>query len=328
MTKIHRHILAGYILFVIMASARGQEVNVTASFDSTRIYIGDQIRFIVNIDKPAGLNLSHTVFKDTLIKNIEIISGPVIDSSSQNGRTRIIERYLVTSFDSGYYQIPPVYAEMKNENGLKRFYSEYSRLKVMRVNIAPADTVSKIFDIVKPYKAPVTAGEVLPWILIISVIGALVWLAYRYIVRHKKPGMETKIIINPDPAHIIALRQLEKLKDEKLWQRGEIKLYYSRLTEILRQYLEDRFRVYSLEMTTGETLNALVKTGFKKDGSYNQIKNVLTNADLVKFAKYTPEPSEHEALFQESWNFVLATREEPEIIENGGMLDKKGEGTL
>ena len=78
----------------------------------------------------------------------------------------------------------------------------------------------------------------------------------------------------------------------------------------MRQYLENRFRVYSLELTTAETLEALVKTGFKKNGTYNELKTVLTGADLVKFAKYKPIPAENESHFQTSWNFVLATREE------------------
>ena len=328
MTKIDRYIISASILFTSFIYARGQDINVTSSFDSARIYIGDQIKFTMTIDQPAGLNLSLPFFKDTLTKNIEIISGPVVDSATQNGRKKIIEKYLITSFDSGRYQIPPVFAEMKNENGLKRFYSDYSRLQVMRVKIAPADTAAKIFDIIKPYRAPVTVGEVLPWILIVSVIGVFIWLAYRYLAKLKKSGRETEIIIKPDPAHIIAFRELEKLRDEKLWQKGDIKLYYTRLTEILRQYLENRFKVFSLEMTTRETLEALVKTGFKKDGSYNQLKSVLSSADLVKFAKYNPEPSEHESLFQDSWNFVLATKEEPAFYENAMIKEKTVEETL
>ena len=101
-------------------------------------------------------------------------------------RIKIIQKYLITSFDSGRYQVPPVFAEMKNESGLKRFYSDYSLLKVIRVRIAPADTVTKIFDIIKPYRAPVTVGEVLPWVLIAAVIAALAWFAIRYIKKYKK----------------------------------------------------------------------------------------------------------------------------------------------
>jgi hypothetical protein len=94
-----------------------------------------------------------------------------------------------------------------------------------------------------------------------------------------------------------------------LWQKGAIKTYYTRLTEILRQYLENRFRVFSLELTTDETLDSLIKTGFKKDGSYKLLKTVLTGADLVKFAKHIPEPTENESQYQKSWDFVFTTRE-------------------
>jgi hypothetical protein len=322
-----RYILA-LLLLQLFSSASAQDVKVKSSFDSTRIFIGDQIRFTVTIEKPAGLKLILPALKDTLIKNIEIVSGPVVDSTPQGGRMKIIQRYLVTSFDSGRYQVPPVFAEIKNENGLKRFYSDYSLLKVMRVKIAPPDTVSKIFDIVKPYRAPVTVGEVLPWVLIVALAAGLVWLAIRYIRKLRSTGREPEVIINPDPAHVIALRELERLRDEKLWQSGEIKKYYTRLTEVLRQYLENRYRVYSLELTTSETLVALVKTGFKRDGSYSQLKNVLTSADLVKFAKYNPEPSENESVFQESWNFVLATKEELASLPERETDEKKKEGSV
>jgi hypothetical protein len=323
MTKIFKYSLVLSLLFALCLSAGAQDVKVTSAFDSTRILIGDQIRFTVTVDQPDGLKFALPVFKDTLVKNIEILSGPVIDSTREKGRLKIIQKYLITSFDSGRYQIPPVFVEIKTENGLKRFYSEYSLLEVMRVRIAPADTVAKIFDIIQPYKAPITVGDVLPWVLIAAVIGALAWFAVRYIRKLRSSRGEIEEIVIADPAHVIALRDLEKLRDEKLWQNGEIKLYYTRLTEILRQYLENRFRVFSLELTTSETLEALVRTGFKKNGSYNQLRGVLTGADLVKFAKYTPEPSEHESIFQDSWNFVLATKEEPSADE---MADKKDSG--
>lgn len=319
---MHLIISAIYVSF-------GQDVIITSSFDTSRIFIGDQIRFTISIDQPSSLRLTLPFFKDTLINKIEILSGPVTDSSIiRDGRIKIVEKYLITSFDSGFYQIPPVFAEMKNENGLKRFYSDYSQLEVMRVKIAPADTTLKIYDIIKPYRAPVTIGEVLPWVLLVSLFGIAVWAAIRFIrkLRKSKDGIE--IVIDPDPAHITAFRELEKLKEENLWQKGEIKNYYSKLTGILRQYLENRYNVYSLELTTNETLEALKKTGFKKDGSYNLLKTILTGADLVKFAKYNPEPSENELHFQNSWDFVLATKENEEITEAAGEKNKIREGSL
>jgi hypothetical protein len=300
------------ILFIaIFPSSFGQNVNVTSAFDSAKISIGDQIKFTITVDKPTSIKVSLPVFKDTLIKNIEIISGPKLDSSIQmDGRMRLVQKYIVTSFDSGSYKINPIYAETKNAAGLKRFYSDYSSLQVMRVKIAPPDSTTKIFDIIKPYKAPVTVGEILPWVLIALIAGAIVWLAIRFFRKIKKPEEGEVPYVAPDPAHIIAFRELEYLKSQELWQKGETKMYYTRLTEILRQYLENRFRVFSLELTTEETLVELIKTGFKKNGGFNDLKSVLTGADLVKFAKYKPAADENEAHFQNSWKFVDSTKEE------------------
>jgi hypothetical protein len=303
-------IISIFLFISIISSSFGQEVNIKSSFDSSRIYVGDQIKFTITIDKPSNFGLSLPIFKDTLCKNIEIISGPRVDSSAiQNGRIKIIEKYLITSFDSGRYQVKPFFAEAKNEGGMKRFYSDYSILEVMRVKIAPADTASKIFDIIRPYNAPLTFAEVLPWILIITLVGIIAWLAVRFLWKLKKSDSGAETYIPPEPAHVIAFRELEKLKNEELWQKGEVKKYYTTLTEILRRYLENRFRVFSLELTTAETLESLIKTGFKKNGSYNDLKAVLTGADLVKFAKHNPVASENESHFQNSWNFVISTKE-------------------
>jgi len=289
-------------------TALSQEVEIKSSFDTSSIYIGDQISYTIEISQPAKLKLTIPLFKDTLYKNIEIISGPVTDSSINDGRINIIQKYRITSFDSGRYQLPPVYAESKEGSSIKRYYSEYSLLEVKRVPIAPADTTAQIFDIIKPYRAPVTLGEILPWVLLGILLAALIWLSVRYFrrYRNKKEGIEP--LITEDPAHVIAFRDLTILREEQLWQKGEIKYYYTRLTEILRQYLENRYGVYSLEMTTSETLDALVRTGFKKENSYQLLKGVLTGADLVKFAKYNPEPSENDIHFQSSWEFVEATK--------------------
>ncbi len=312
-------------LFITLSSAVCQEVVVTSAFDTSSIYIGDQIKYTITVDQPAELSLELPFFKDSLCKNIEIVAGPVRDSSTQNGRVKIIEQYLITSFDSGRYQLDPVYAELKNQSGIKRFYSDYSQLEVLRVKIAPADSTAKIFDIIQPYRAPVTLGEMLPWMLAALLVSVIIWFLMRYIKQLRKAKKPEEVEITPDPAHLIAFRELEKLKTEELWQKGEIKYYYTRLTEILRQYLENRFGVYSLELTTSETLDELVRKGFKKGDSYKVLKSVLTGADLVKFAKYSPETAEHDEHFQNSWNFVSATMKEEIAVSSSGIIENTNE---
>jgi len=318
------------ITLVILASfffakMNGQDIKVSAGFDTSRIYIGDQIHFSVTVDQPAGLKLDIPVFRDTINKNIEILSGPVTDSSVvSDGMIRVSRKYLVTAFDSGMYFVKPVFVELKDANGIKRFYSDYSILDVARVQMTPPDSASGIFDIVQPYGAPLTFVEILPWILLVLAAALLIWAVIRFGRRLKKKEKEEVIPVISEPAHVIAFRELEKLKEEKLWESGEVKKYYTRLTEILRQYLENRYRVFSLEMTTSETLETLVKTGFRKDETYDYLKSVLNGADLVKFAKYKPEPAENEVSFVNSWTFVSSTKMEqsvPDTNESGN--DKK-----
>lgn len=304
--------ISGLLIFMFLNRVIvAQDVSVISVFDTSSIYIGDQINYKIIITQPADIRLDLPLLRDTLCRSIEILSGPQSDTSVVNGgRIQIVEKYLVTSFDSGHYRINPVFAEKKDESGLKRFYSDYAFLEVKRVEITPPDTVSRIFDIIGPYKAPLTLDEIFPWILAGLVLAGIAWLIIRIVKRLRGRKPESERVVIKDPPHVIAFRELEKLREEKLWQRGETKKYYTRLTEILRKYIEDRFGVDSLEMTTSETLEALVKSGFRKDESYNKLKSVLNGADLVKFAKYKPEPSENESSFELSWDFVSSTKQE------------------
>ena len=314
--KKKRSVILLYLLAGFFAASEAQEIEVTAAFDSSSIYIGDQINYTVSVSQPADIELNLQYLKDTLCRNIEIVSGPFTDSMKvEKTRLKIVNRYLITSFDSGFYEVPPVYAELKSETGIKRFYSDYSPLKVMRVNITPPDS-AKFFDIIDPYGAPVTLDEILPWILLATVIAAAIWGIIRLLKKYRKTKKEPEFLINPDPAHVIAFRDLEKLREEQIWQKGEVKLYYSRLTEILRQYLENRYGVFSLEMTTSETLEALLKTGFQKNGLFTSLKTILNGSDLVKFAKYKPDPVENDVHFQNSWAFVEATMLKKEVADS------------
>lgn len=296
------------LFLVLHPGITGQDVSVTTAFDSTKILIGDHVGFTINIEQPQGIILALPVFRDTLTGKIEVIDGPDFDTVSL-GRERILitEKYLVTSFDSGYHRVDPVYAELAGTGGIKRYYSDYSVLEVARAAVTPPDS-AEIFDIAGPYRAPVTAGEVMPWALLALVTGLLVWLIIKLIRRLRKEKKEEVKPAIQEPAHVIAFRELELLRNEQLWQKGETKRFYVRLTEIVRQYLENRYGVNSLELTTSETLEALVKTGFKKNESYNKLRSVLNQADLVKFAKYKPDPVENDTVFNESWDFINSTR--------------------
>lgn len=302
-----------------------QDVQVTAKFDTSSILIGDQIYFTIKIDKPAGTNIVFPVFKDTLYQKIEIISGPQTDSLQlHNGINSIISKYLITSFDSGFYQVPPVYAEIVSANGTKRFYSSYASLEVSRIRTAPTDSTDVIYDVIKPIKAPLTVGDIIPWFFCLIVIVFVTWYLIRLIRNSKKKIKTGDQTVIREPAHVIAFRDLEKLKNEDLWQNGEIKLYYTRLSEILRQYLENRYFISSMESTTEETLSIYNKTIKPDADEFLTLKSVLINADLVKFAKFKPLQSDNEISFENSWKFVSLTTPNPDIKEESSdKIEKK-----
>jgi hypothetical protein len=318
---MRRLTIISIILSLFAANLAAQEITVTSGFDTTRIYIGDQINFTVAVEQPKEISLAIPVLKDTICDKVEILAGPVTDTSIiDDQRIRVITKYLVTSFDSGFYVSQPIYADAQGTNGTARYYSGYSRLEVSRVSIAPADTTDVVYDIVAPYGAPVTIDEVLPWVLLAVLIALALYGLYRliyFIAKKRLNKGEEEIEIPREPAHIVAYRELEILHDEELWQKGEIKEYYSRLTGILRQYLDNRYGINSLELTTAETLEILVKSGFKKDEPYTKLKMILDGSDLVKFAKHKPGNEIHESFYDETRHFVDVTMEKTAINGEG-----------
>jgi hypothetical protein len=310
-----RDILSIFIFICLSVSfsnrVHSQEVNVRTEPDTMTLLIGDQIWFTVTIEKPAGLDLDFPRLRDTLISKIEILRGPLSDTTTlENDKEIIRDRYLITSFDSGRYEIPPFYAELVSDDGIKRFYSGYSYLSVKRPDIAPQDSTMQFFDIIPPYKAPLTLGETLPWLLIILAIVVVAYLIVRYLKsRRKRENGE----FSEDPveaAHIVAYRKLERLKSDKLCQKGEYKEYYTRLSEILRVYIDMRFSMNSMESTTGEILMEIDTFPVVEGEPSDSLRQVLELADMVKFAKYIPDSSDCELSMEQAWSFISMTRKE------------------
>ncbi len=143
----------------------------------------------------------------------------------------------------------------------------------------------------------------------IITVSTLVYLHYRKHRKVKSPDgkpVEPKKVL---PAHVTALQALEALADKKLWEAGQAKLFYTELTDILRRYIEERYTVSAMECTTDEILQELIELTMQQKSSYNNLREVLQLADLVKFAKYQPMPDENKMAFMNSRLFVEQTKE-------------------
>jgi len=191
----------------------------------------------------------------------------------------------------------------------------------------PVDTTKGITDIKPPYEIKVSFMEILPYISVGLILALIMFFYLRYLRKRRS----VKEIIDkpsppPIPAHILALEQLDELVREKLWQQGKIKLYYSRLTDIVRQYIELRFGVPAMEETTEDIMRDFTHGKQVREEIRIELKSLLELADLVKFAKWNPVAEENEASQQSAYDFILrtkpvinlrkpVTKEDPELIK-------------
>ncbi len=315
-----RRAIALVIILSLFAPAYTQEIIVKSYPDTTSILIGDQIGFSVSATIPSGINASLSAKNDTLAGKIIILGRDARDTvKSPDGNMTLTDRYLITAYDSGTYSIPPFYAELLSGDSLVRYYSDYSYLRVVRPDVTPKDTTDVIFDIVPPRAAPVTFSDILPWLIIALLAAVVIYLLARFLPRN--PFIR---FVRPpaprDPAHIIALRELNRLKEEELWQKGEVKEYYSRLSDILRRYIDDRYGISSPELTTDETVRMLQKAAVTSHEEMALVKEILSLSDMVKFAKYVPQAELHGRSYNDAVRFVELTRAHevtPEESSNG-----------
>jgi len=286
-----------------------QTIQVSAKLDSTNnIIIGDQVKLKLQATCPSGTILMWPAIKDTIIKQIEVAGRSKIDTvfSADKKSITLSQTYTITSFDSGSYKIPAFefnYRFLKDSNN----YSALTNELLLNVNTVQVDTTKTIKDIKAPLKAPLMFKELLPYIGIGIAIIAIILLIIYYI--RKKRKSEPLIKLKPArviPAHEIALQALQKLKDDKLWQNNKVKLYYIELTDILRKYIEGRFEVEAMEMTTDE-IAAIFKSIDIDDELKRKLKYILVLADLVKFAKAQPIANEHDICFGNAFDFVNGT---------------------
>lgn len=313
------------ILFTLPVITTGQRIKATASLDSTHILIGDQVNLILELEKPESLNMDFPVLANNLSEYIEILRQSPIDTILENNTMKLVQKLLITSFDSGEHRIPPFWFRLYLDDRMDSVASNELFLKVFTMEI---DTTQGPTDIKMPYGAPITLKEVTPWILGILLLGGILFFIFYYISRRKRNLPVFVLPSKPkEPAHIVALRDLDRIKDEKLWQKDKIKEYYSQVTDVLRTYIEERFAIPAPEYTTEETLRAFTTVGnLLSAKSMSNLSQILSLADLVKFAKYLPLPDDHNLTLVNAYFFVNDTKIEevkkPENPENG----ESGEG--
>ncbi len=294
------------LFFLSFILVKGQEVRLRTALEHDTIWLGDQLKLLMVVELPAGSKIDFPQLPDS-IQKIEILQKSKIDTSKLDGtKIQLKQTYLVTCFDSGAHYIPPFYFKIKNGEHIDSLKSNDLSLFV---KFPPVDLKKGPADIKKPFTAPITFKEIAPWLLGIILLAAFIFLVIYAISRRNKNKPLFQRPPKPKlPPHIIALQELDKLKTEELWQHEKVKDYYTRLTDIIRFYIEDRFMVAAMEQTTFEILREFKgeKSPIDKK-SYKELKEILELADFVKFAKLTPLPDENHNMLSYAYLFVKDT---------------------
>ena len=268
----------------------------TATMDTNAILIGEQINFTIS-NSIANTNVWPT-YDEFLVEGIEIIKQEKLDTSN----SIISQNFIITAWDTGSYYIPSIlFSESSKTEGL-----------LLNVQTIALEEGAELKDIKQPMQAPIGWSDIWPWLLGIITIALIVYLLKKYVFNKKEEVItaKPKAII---PADITALKQLNMLEKDQLWQAGKIKEYHTELSEIIRRYTENRFDFIALELATDEIISEL-----KSKVNNEQLASItilLQRADLAKFAKSKPDTDENEESMQLAKHFVGQTKQKE--ITNG-----------
>ncbi|WP_396156117.1 hypothetical protein [Flavobacterium sp.] len=304
-----------YILFLLISTSLFAQ-KVTTSIDSTKKKIGAEFKLTLktNVDTLSKVKFPNAKFFGAL----EVIQSYKIDTVKNGARYELIKKYGLTQFDSGKYTIPRIPVLI---NG-KPSFSDSIKVEVNDVKV---DTLKqKMFDIKDIAKVESPLGSWWIYLLILLAIGVIGYFVYKYIKkRQSEPKVEAIIFKSPIEKATSLLQQLEK---KELWQKGEIKNYYSELTDIARNYIEEEIHIPAMESTTSELIEALRKAAKQKklklsNETVENLEKVLKQADLVKFAKVKPLDFEiEEDKKRISSSIVTIHKSIPEVVEDNDEL--------
>ncbi|MEO8591633.1 MAG: hypothetical protein ABI432_19785 [Flavobacteriales bacterium] len=307
------------ILFHIAALLPGAlfaqtwDEGVSAALDTTALRIGEQVTLTLSVQYRGGgatPSIAWPVIGDTLNQHIEVVKDSGVDTllvrEVENGFIQRRALHL-TSFDTGYWAIPAFRFHM---NGAQL----ESKPMLLHVQGVQLDSTLAARDIKGIHELPFSftywLREHATWVVGGAAVVALAALILWLVLRKRKEGPAAEAPPIYVPVHQRTIDALNALEKQRLWQNGEHKAYHSRITDLLRAYIEERYRVPAMESTTDELLQELRVSALSLD-QRGQLGNMLRLADMVKFAKALPSPIENEQMMTGALRFVQETADIP-----------------
>jgi len=303
-------VLPVMVLLLSFIKVGAQQTTLTDRIDASQISVGDPVRVFIEVHHNDKLGkLQWATIPDTF-NTLEVREKGKIDTLKQGGITTYKQRITITGFDSGIFKIPSFYFTVQPNSGTP--YTVQSDSFQITVQTLAVDT-TKAFKGIKEIIQVKSSWLDYIWYIVgaIILIILVVFIAL-YFIKNRKVQLPVGPKEPEETFYDKALRQLTELEQKHMWQNGQVKQYYIELTDILRSYIEDRFRTPAMELTTDELL-AIVMRNKEMVSSRELLSGILYTADLAKFAKAEPLPAEHVSAMEQTMQFINTTK--PVIIE-------------
>ena len=299
------------LLVSLVAVAQSDTPTVKARIEPDSIFIGDQFDFIIEVEKDLVQTTLFPEFTPQGESLIELVEVMPIDTLERDGRRlKIAQRYRLAAFQEGLINMGKPGVLYADKNIVDTLYTTDSL--VLKVATFQIDSTSQsIYDLKPQLTLPFKLAEIRGYLMWGLLLAALIVLALYGLHRYLEArGRHLKDLFKPappEPPHVVAIKALEALHHQKLWQNNKHKLYYSTLTDILRTYIAGRWGVGAMEMTSDEIIAAMREVELPEKARMD-LTSVLMDADLVKFAKFTPEAEQNESDYTKVYYFVEETK--------------------
>ena len=298
-------------LTYVTATALAQ-VGVEATIDSIQMLIGQQVHVTLTATTPVDATVVFPTYKsrEQLVAGVEVLTVSEEKKETMDGGQRLSRIYTLTSFDGNLYYLPPFKVKV---NG-KEYQSKSLALKVMEVDV---DT-TKMNQFFGPKDVQDNPFQWSDWslvfwlsVLLLVLLGVAAYLYVR--LRDNKPLIKSFKLVKRLLPHQKAMKEIEQIKADKMVSSENQKEYYTKLTDTLRRYIEERYKFSAMEMTSSEIIERLTQDGDQK--SLDELRQLFTTADLVKFAKYSTLINENDMNLVNAIEFINQTKLETPVVE-------------
>lgn len=264
------------------------------------IMIGDPISLEIKVSVNVSSSQIVPMINENSIGTFRIIEKLGVDTLFSGGRTVYNFKYQITNFEDSLQFFPPQKIVINSDT----FFTIKQDIMVSMPNVDSLKDVLPIKPIVQiPLSKEELANYLFMSVFLMLLVLLMFWVYIKYIKKEALFDKNDRV----EPPHVVALTQLKKIENDTLWQRGYVKEYYDSISDTIRLYIEKRFGIKALELTTPQIIQNVQHLGLE-EAIFQSLKNMLDLSDLAKFAKENPSSENNKKCLEEAYRFVQSTQ--------------------